>query len=472
MEQAVLPVVVSYQTRRWIKVALRSYRRHFPEGMILVVDNNPKPGERGWSADVQEERAWLKSLPDILLIENPATRKSHGSGLDLAADWARQNGFEFLLHFEPDCLISGRRWYEALRDAVDRGAWMAGSCRRPYGPIHPTPSLWRVDRIESSFEDRVRGVDEAHPRFRELFDLDWLVNAIREQRGAVSWWQTHWDTAQGPWFRAAMHDRTALVSPTNDFHHFWLGSTGHRNHAALVNNPRVTEYLADSIGGLETPPPPPELQVLPPKVHRQVPRMPLPNVRRRPRFGIITPTIPGRERLLRAAIASVQAQDFTDFEQWVVGDGPCPGAEAVCAEMGVHYTSTPSREGTFGASPRNRALEVGDADYFVFLDDDNLMFRTCLARFHEAAVAHGDPPLLAQKILFLPRSEEPFRILPEVLPPVHGRWDQLCACVRGDVARRARFPSRSSNDYAYIMDCIAIADSGPLAVDSIGGVHI
>ena len=460
MEPSVLPVVVSYRSNLWIRVALRSYRRHFPDGMILVVDNNPKPGAPGWEPECEEERAWLRSLPDILLVENPRPRKKHGAALDLAASWCRENGYEFLLAFEPDCLITGRRWFEELWAAVARGAWMAGAHKKAYGPIHPCPSLWRVARIQASFDNRVRGEDEQHPRFRELFDLDRLMRTVAAEGGPVRWWARHWDTAQRAWFLAAVNDRAALAPKTDDFRHFWCGSSSNRRHRALREDPRLVALLAEPSAGLAVP------------AVRPAPAMGGARAGRRPRFCIVTPTIPGRERSLRAAIASAQAQDFQDFAQWVVSDGPCPGAADVCASMGVRFASTPKRERAYGASCRNRVLDEADADYFLFLDDDNLLFRGALARLHEAALAAGDPPLLAQKIVFLPRHGGGVRIFPEALPPRLGLWDQLCACVRGDVARRARFPSRSCNDYHYIMECINISGAVPILVDNVGGVHI
>ncbi|HEU5118999.1 MAG TPA: glycosyltransferase family A protein [Isosphaeraceae bacterium] len=198
---------------------------------------------------------------------------------------------------------------------------------------------------------------------------------------------------------------------------------------------------------------------------------PSPTTDHRPRFCVVTPTIPGRERLLKAAIASVQAQDFRDLQHWVVGDGPCPEAESLCASLGVRFLHTPAREDAWGSNARNLVLDQADADYFVFLDDDNLLFRHSLARLHDTAAEHRDPPLLAQRILFLPRTAEPYRVLPESLPPQLGQWDQLCACVRGDIARQVRFQPHYTQDYVYIQDCIAASHVQPLLVEEIGGVH-
>src|SRR5262249_59467207 len=110
------------------------------------------------------------------------------------------------------------------------GAWMAGSFRKGYGPIHPTPSAWRVDRVRSSFCGLERAPDESHPRFRELFDLG-TMRALCRSPGERSYFERFWDTGEKPWFDAALEGRTACVEPP-DFRHYWLGSTRNRRDEA------------------------------------------------------------------------------------------------------------------------------------------------------------------------------------------------------------------------------------------------
>jgi len=234
MEQAVLPVLVAFHTGRCIRAAVDSFHRHFPGDMVLVVDNNPGRGEPGWTPDCDAERSWLRAQPDVLLLKNDGPGKGHGAGVDRAVAWCREGGVELMLHFEPDCLVTGRRWYDALRAAVDRGAWMAGSHRKRYGPIHPTPSLWRVDRIATSFEVQPRGADARHPLFHQLVDVDWLTDTVREEGGPWAWWRDHWDTGQRAWFQAAVLGRAEAVPETDDFHHFWYGSTARRDRPAFT----------------------------------------------------------------------------------------------------------------------------------------------------------------------------------------------------------------------------------------------
>ena len=158
----VVPVLVAYFTADWIRVALTSYLHHFPDDRVLVVDNNPSRGEVGWLPMCERERHWLRSHPRVDFLANPLLPSPvdgytpHGLGMDAALAWCRDRGADVLLHFEPDCVIEGRQWRENLLGAISEGAWMAGSVRKAFGPIHPTPSAWRVDQVHGSFTARER----------------------------------------------------------------------------------------------------------------------------------------------------------------------------------------------------------------------------------------------------------------------------------------------------------------------------
>jgi hypothetical protein len=246
MPQEVIPVLVSFHTPRWIKVALRSYHHYFPADTVVVVDNNPDEGDPGWDAECEAERRWLAHYPWARVLKNESADKRHGAGIDVAVEYCRSMGAECLLHFEPDCLISGVEWYDELWRGIDQGAWMCGAMRQCYGPIHPTPSMWRVQAIAASFADQPRGSDPQHPRYAEVFDYETLMNRVRDEsadRGV--WWTIHWDTGQKNWFEAAVRDRAVLAGATTDFRHFFCGSSHHRNHPAFTEDAAIQELLRD-----------------------------------------------------------------------------------------------------------------------------------------------------------------------------------------------------------------------------------
>jgi hypothetical protein len=228
-EMVVFPVIVAFQTGDWLPIAVESYLAQFPADRILVVDNNPGPGETGWSAACRRERRWLYSHPRIDVIHQHANcagipaRRTHGDGMDLALAWCRSRGADVMLHIEPDCLVTGRRWRENLVGAIEQGAWMAGAHRKAWGPIHPTPSAWLVREVRTSFAEQSLPRSVAHPRFNDLVDLE-VLRAAAESDGCWEWAQRRWDTAAMAWFQAAVHDRTSLVDAPG-FQHFWLGAS-------------------------------------------------------------------------------------------------------------------------------------------------------------------------------------------------------------------------------------------------------
>lgn len=244
MRLTIVPVLISYHTPQWIKVGLRSYQRHFPHDCVLVIDNNPLEHEPGWKPDCEREREWLSKCDGISLVRHPGPNRRHGAAIDFALNYCREIGADVLLHFEPDCLITGKNWYELLQRAINAGAWMSGMLRQPYGPLHPCPSMWRVDRDWSSFIDQPRGADVLHRRFNELFFLNRLLGLVEaEHPHMLAWWKENWDTAQKNWFHAAANDQAVHVPQTGDFRHFWMGSTGGRNSPELTTNPLLRDLL-------------------------------------------------------------------------------------------------------------------------------------------------------------------------------------------------------------------------------------
>jgi hypothetical protein len=240
-----MTVIILHNSFPWIKVSLRSFSRFFPDSTVLIVDNNLDPGMSGYDHRIEEERNWIKAQCShdsrYFWGKTESPRKSHGFGIDWAVQWCRDHGIRQMLHIEPDCLIDGVEWANKLLEATEKGAWMAGSHRKSYGPIHPTPSIWDVSQINSSFGEQLRGSDHSHSRFHELVDMKSLEPAMTNA-WFREYWTNYWDTAQKPWFDCAIHDKAFLVDESPDFKHFWNGST-HNTDPSKTGDPRVTQYL-------------------------------------------------------------------------------------------------------------------------------------------------------------------------------------------------------------------------------------
>lgn len=225
--QSTLPVIVSYRTPHWIKVALQTYRRVFPADAILVVDNNPKLGAPNWEPLLEEERAWIKRFPGAILLENTGYH-GHGVGLDLALSYCRERGYKRMLCFEPDCYIESAGWREQLEQALDEGAWMAGSkWGIERGPAHPCPSLWDVAGPWEQFSDCDLAKDKPHPKFNEVYRHDEFIADLEARQvnpKEIAWWRNNWDMGQRNWFLAAIEGKARTFEHMPGFRHYWNGA--------------------------------------------------------------------------------------------------------------------------------------------------------------------------------------------------------------------------------------------------------
>lgn len=257
-------VVIDYQTAAWLPIAINSFFEHFVEPVSLViVDNNPTP-------DV-ELRAYADSYGAIVLRDLREhlpedmffldSRRSHGAALDYVVEWLRSHNYEYMLHIEPDCFIRGLVWWHELRDAIAAGYAMAAVYAKPYGPLHPTPSLWQLSAVPGSFRACWRGTDQQHPRYRELYDLDFVQNlppGTREIIGGEDWYDMWinpvtcmWDTAQKNWFDLAVDNRCVhtgtcrkdvAAADRNSDTQFWHGWAGTKSAPDLKIWPEFAPY--------------------------------------------------------------------------------------------------------------------------------------------------------------------------------------------------------------------------------------
>ncbi|HMO50452.1 MAG TPA: glycosyltransferase [Kiritimatiellia bacterium] len=96
-----------------------------------------------------------------------------------------------------------------------------------------------------------------------------------------------------------------------------------------------------------------------------------------PRVSIVTSTY-NRAEVIRAAITSVLAQDFVDWEMCVVGDCTPDDTEGTLRSYGdsrLRFYNLPvkSPPGSHGAIAKNHAIfSMAKGDYIAYLDDDDI----------------------------------------------------------------------------------------------------
>ena len=185
----------------------------------------------------------------------------------------------------------------------------------------------------------------------------------------------------------------------------------------------------------------------------------------KPRFCVVTPTIPGRGRLLRAAIRSVKEQTFKDRIHVVCGDGDNPEGEAITKEEGAIWTSIP-KAGNWGYGCRNHVVANWAADYFMFLDDDNIYKPECMQEVQAAMMAelerHGgtsNPPFMAIQIDWIARWLRPPQrwVIPGEPKVEKGYYDQMCSVIRSDIAKSIQFKPIYEQDFQFATECLAKA---------------
>ncbi len=94
-----------------------------------------------------------------------------------------------------------------------------------------------------------------------------------------------------------------------------------------------------------------------------------PNNMKDPLVSVVIPTC-NREEMLKRALASVQAQTFSDFEVIVVDDGAGTSAMLPVSDPRFRYIKNTQKKG--GAGSRNVGIQSAKGEYVAFLDDDDM----------------------------------------------------------------------------------------------------
>src|SRR6478735_12496152 len=113
----------------------------------------------------------------------------------------------------------------------------------------------------------------------------------------------------------------------------------------------------------------------------------------RPRFSVLTSVFDPAPDHLRACLASVRAQTFTDFEHIIVDDGSTdPSVLAIVAEAKSDPRVRVIRRATSGGivAARQDGLAVATAEFVAFVDHDGVLEHDALATMHERCTADID----------------------------------------------------------------------------------
>lgn len=119
------------------------------------------------------------------------------------------------------------------------------------------------------------------------------------------------------------------------------------------------------------------------------PHVAAPSQSEHPAISIIIPVF-NVEQWLARAVASLQAQTFSDFELFLVDDGSTDGSSALCDELAAEdeRIRVVHQENAGAAAARNAAIEQARGDYLYFMDGDDWCDTDMLATLYQTAAAN------------------------------------------------------------------------------------
>lgn len=132
-----------------------------------------------------------------------------------------------------------------------------------------------------------------------------------------------------------------------------------------------------------------------------------------PRVSIVTSTY-NRAQVVRAAIESVMAQDYTDWEMCVVGDCTPDDTAGTVASYGdprLSFYNLPEKSppGSHGAIAKNHAIfQMARGRYIAYLDDDDIYRPNYLSTMIGYLDAHPETVFLYCRCMYRDkRTEKP-----------------------------------------------------------------
>lgn len=140
------------------------------------------------------------------------------------------------------------------------------------------------------------------------------------------------------------------------------------------------------------------------------------------RISVIIPVY-NVEAYLDECLASLEAQDFTDFEAICVNDGSPDGSRAVLArwEARVPWLRIVDKENGGVSSARNAGLDCACGDYVCFLDGDDRLAPQALGTIVRALDESGADVLSYGGVAFPEGAADQWTS--EVLTSHDGQWD-------------------------------------------------
>jgi len=224
----------TYQNYDWTKVCVLSFRKHFPNVDLVVVDHNSNA----------EELRFLR-LHNVIVLENKG-EKSHGAGLDCIVEYAK-NQYDIIVFIEPDCLIFGEKWLYDMCESIKAGFSMCGFNKWKYGALQIGGSAWDIKSIPGSFQRSFKSKEEINnPKFKELIDFKYMLfrDENTEYDKETSCFLIYqWDVGIKNWFSLALENKTCQIKNDGFIHYFSSHCIKLTNRLKYENKPYLRNYF-------------------------------------------------------------------------------------------------------------------------------------------------------------------------------------------------------------------------------------
>ncbi len=178
---------------------------------------------------------------------------------------------------------------------------------------------------------------------------------------------------------------------------------------------------------------------------------------------VITPTIQGRENLLSATIKSIKNQTYKDFIHVACGDGPSKISQEICQKENIIWTEV-KKEGKWGFNCRNHVIENYDAEYYMFLDDDNIYNSNCLEEVSKRFPAE----FISFKINWVARWLNKRIEIPNNEEVIEGQFDMMNMCVSSKIAKQIKFQPIYEQDFLFANEAYKLAVSNCFINEVLG----
>jgi|TARA_B100000959_G_scaffold233246_1_gene250547 hypothetical protein len=243
----VLVVIVLFRSLKWTKVSISSFFDHFI-GDMLVVDNNLSYHPQHWPYN---ECEWVTNRFDVEVIKNVNAKRffskthggTHGFGIDRAMDYAKNNGYKYILHIEPDCVFWDTVWFEEINERIrEENLWTI--CNGINGdqssaalwdiekkiilhPPHICASMWKVNdtpNVSFQFKFSKPGDTEGREALEKFYDEKPLDGVNKDSLPKSDKLEFILDTGI---LRRIYYDSFGKGGHSTNlqgFAHFWLGS--------------------------------------------------------------------------------------------------------------------------------------------------------------------------------------------------------------------------------------------------------